>query len=75
MESFVRIDISNESIEGRSGIHKEIDIAENSSRSMVFYGAGFGDPEAKPGFPGQYRQFWMTLGYLKDPESIKLLQH
>ena len=27
------------------------------------------------GFPGHYRQFWMTLGYIEDEDKIKLLRH
>ena len=64
-QSFVRIDVSNKSFTAYLDRHKPIEIEpdKSQSRGFCFYGAGWG---GKKGFPGDYRQFWMTLGYLKD---------
>lgn len=79
-ETYVRIDVSNQHKMARLGRHTPIELVKNkkSAKGKCFYGAGFSNDFALSpvrGFPGNYRQFWLTLGYLKDQESIKLLQH
>ena len=72
-ETFVRIDISNESFEAMLPRHMPIaiDKSQESARGLVFYGAGFDEK----GFPSHYRQFWMTLGFMKDRQRIQNLRH
>lgn len=79
-EAFVRIDISDWHRTARLGRHTPIELVKDkkSAKGKCFYGAGFSDDFVSSparGFPGSYRQFWMTLGYLKDEESILRLQH
>ena len=81
----VRIDISNESYEAGIARHSpiHIDRDQESARGDVYYGAGYNGPigcqsssiAKADGFPGHYRQFWMTLGDLDFENQIKLLRH
>lgn len=76
-QSYVRLDISSFTIEANGGY-------ASIEKPYVMY--GLGDSylnkidgkeilEAfKPGFPGNYRQFFITLGYI-DPEKVPLLKH
>lgn len=72
--SYVRLDISSFTIEAVGGY-------ASITKPYVMYGLGDGyvnekgqKIDFKLGFPGNYRQFFLTLGYLK-PEKVPLLKH
>lgn len=64
--SYVRIDTSNNSEMAEIERHTAIKIKKDSSRGSVFYGSSHKkEITERRGFPGHYRQFWISLGYLE----------
>ena len=60
----MRIDVSNSNYVSELGHHKPIHIAKGEKyvQGYATYGAGW----KMDGFAGDYRQFWLTLGFMKD---------
>ena len=73
--SYVRIDISEKFKISASGDYIPI------TNAYVYYGSGDeiienekGTGRYKTGFMGDYRQFWITVGYI-DPDNIRKIMH
>ena len=65
-ESYLRIDISTYSNEWRGG-YRAVETG------IVYYGCG-GPTIEDIGFRGNYRQFWLTVGYI-EPNNVPYLMH
>jgi len=69
--SYVRIDTSNHPEIADIDRHFAMKIPKSKAKGSVYYGS---NSKKVNGFPGHYRQFWITLGYL-EPQNIKFLMH
>ena len=72
--SYVQLDISSSFTMRKEADKTYVPI----TNAYVYYGSGDEDPEAigryKAGFVGNYRQFWITVGYIH-PSDVRKVMH
>ena len=72
--SYVQLDISSSFTMRKEADKTYVPI----TNAYVYYGSGDEDPDSigryKAGFVGNYRQFWITVGYIH-PSNVRKVMH